>query len=282
MKSPKFKLLILFSLSFFSGISLYKFNIEKLNISRLPSYFNSTINFQKYGESCREDWQCESQLLCRNKVCLDVRDKLTYGESCSVGEQCESNFCDFGKCGVGQQTTPIGVQCQYNSECRSGMCDSFQNNKVCFSTSRLQGFSGDPCSSPSSCISNRCSNSTCQQSGNSLSCASIGTSVKSVSECCSGQADPSNLGTYTCTAVNDSICSRQGYCRGRVGRFCAPLNSFVKYESQCCSERAVFINSYQKKCSPRIDQLPSACLNDSECSTNQICDKKEQVCKYRN
>lgn len=282
MKSLKFKSIILFSIFFIAGIYIYTFSIKYLNISRLPSFYTSTTQFQKYGESCRDDWHCEGQLLCQNNVCLNVRDKLTFGENCNIGEQCESNFCDFGKCGVGQQTTPIGVQCQYNSECRSGICNSTQYNRICFSSSRLQGFSGDPCSSPGSCLSNRCIDSICQPSGNSLSCASIGTSVKNSGECCSGQAESSNLGIYICTAVSDSICSKQGLCRGRVGRICASLNSVVKHESQCCSEHAVSINFFLKKCLPGTDPLQSACLSDSECSSNQICDRKEQICKYKN
>jgi Legume lectin domain len=215
---------------------------------------------------------CESGLACNSteKTCGKV-----LSQPCDDKAQCEVDICGSnGKCGLANQQGSCSVS-SAATLCQSGFCGS--SSSVC-----INGASG--CGVDSDCDSGQfCNGATMQCSAklangvpipnDGLHDGNCGVSLTSV-VCASGQC---NTETDTCAGPNGTDCGNAAECV--VDRCGANSKCGIADGQSGCtvSDGAVLCQSAD--CAPSGTCVPpDGCYIDSDCGSEQFCDRSNLAC----
>ena len=136
----------------------------------LQSYFAEASNICRHPaqacqasfQMCSSDYECCSKL-CARGVCAPEPSQggcAIPGEYCVFANDCCSGSCVRGQCsGSEEYKAPLGVACDYNFQCKSGVCDF--NTRTCVGSPNDCASVGNRCTLSAQCCSGLCERNTC-------------------------------------------------------------------------------------------------------------------------
>jgi len=234
---------------------------QKEMLKRSPSSFGDL------NSPCRDSRDCAGLLICKSGWCRNSDPKREAFEFCRLAQECASGRCEGSRC-IPSFASPA----DNDQECFGGVPTNCRSQKtfmgMCQASSFFPGLPGKTCSAPTDCISRRCGQANrCLAGSDSLSCAWVGESCGSDSECCS-----KTCLNNRCVGKGRQSCLN-GSCPELVGRVCAAGRQQVQYDSECCSLRKSGMF-----CVEGSGSSPVFCLESRDCPNGLVCDPKRKFC----